>query len=184
MTVGNRIDVFACGGKVVALPHSLNILATNVAAAAASSGGGATTMSDPRTPRKLFKTSTSSSSGGLHSWLAPLSRCMTDDERSRSGHTQNQAFSTSSTSYSNFNPRYPTDNTVYIMFPYPVTLGYIRIFNYSKTLARGVKEFSLYADEKLVFMGTLKSGMSAIYLIIFYIVCRYNYKNNLIFIYS
>ena len=167
MLAGNRIDVFACGGKVLALPHSLNILTTNVAAAVVTAvspgtGGGVNTMTDPRTPRKLFKTSASSSSGGLHSWLAPLSRCMTDDERSRSGHTQNQISSTStsttSTSYSNFNPHYPTDNTIYIMFPHPVTLGYIRIFNYSKTLARGVKEFSLYADEKLVFMGTLKSG--------------------------
>lgn len=170
--IGNRIDVLSCGGKVLALPHSLNVLSAQqsttgtggIAGSSGSAGKDMQTMSDPRTPRKLFRTSTVSKSNqdtSLHSWLAPLSRCVTEEERLRAGHTQPHSFDSQQSpvaSSSNPNPRFPVDNTLFIMFPYPITLGYIRIFNYSKSLLRGVKMFSLYADDKLVYMGSLKSG--------------------------
>ena len=157
---GVLIDVEAIGGRVSALPHSLQVLSSS------SFSSSASYEHDPRTPRKLITTPSASTCTphSASSWLAPLSRCMTDEERARSGGPQtanNPLNSPLNSPY--FHPHYPLENTLYIAFDYPISVSYIKLYNYSKTPARGIKELSIYCDTKLIFMGTLKSGTTSVY---------------------
>lgn len=148
---GKLVDIQSCGGSISALPHSLNVLSTTTLKE--KQLNGLKGNSDPRTPRKIIAPWNDFNNCGdnhCHSWLAPLSRCMTDEERSNSGGTQAESSSS--------NRRFPYDNTIFIMFPYPVTLSYIRLFNYSKSQNRGVKDLAIYVDNKLLFIGSLKPG--------------------------
>lgn len=143
------LDVLACGGSIQALPYSVAVLAEDSNCALAS---------DPRVPRALLSGTRACTldrpRSGCHCWLAPLTRRMTDAEKKRSSGPQfrvNQKTTHSS--------HFPEDNSLFVMFPYPVAVSCVRFRNYSKTPARGVKEMSLYVDGRLVYMGSLKQGL-------------------------
>jgi hypothetical protein len=46
-------------------------------------------------------------------------------------------------------------NSVFILLDRPISLGSVRIWNYSKTPSRGVKELEMYIDDVLVYRGSL-----------------------------
>lgn len=161
---GRRIDV-AASGRVAAVPHSLRDLASSPL--------------DSRLPENLFSAAGRDSTG-LNSWLSPLAPCMTEMEREASGlrvMRKQPGYSAISARYENSKAQmvaagafdveeedekadeelylFEPQNLVFVSFDQPVTVAYIRIFNYSKTPARGVRDFGLEVDGRLLFMGTL-----------------------------
>lgn len=55
----------------------------------------------------------------------------------------------------------PQGNIVYIGFDTPVVLSMIKLWNYSKTPERGVKDVDIYLDDLHLFSGTLKKAPMA-----------------------
>lgn len=136
-----RISPSECGVSVTAVPHSLQDLTCESGAA------------DPRTPDKLFFPLSDEAAPGEEKhvpWLAPIARCMTKRERaSAAERVQN------TTRKSDGELSFLPDNAVFMLFQSPVTLSVIRMYNYSKTVARGVKTLAIHVDGKLIFMGNL-----------------------------
>jgi hypothetical protein len=175
---GALLNLVECGATVTAVPHSLADLEpfdyTGRAAAAACGGGGG--ASDPRTPDKLFSARKSTGNHNVSSaWLAPLSRSMTPNERvtgtlrilqqqaakaadaaRRRGAKASPVPPLASVRLDDLH--LPRENTLFVMFPYPVAVSLLRIYNYSKTPARGVKEIAISVDGLDVYMGTLESS--------------------------
>ena len=127
---GHLIDVVALDAQIGAVPYSLDDLDLS------------RTSRDPRTPCRLFSsprsigqkehTAVSSSS----SWLSPLSRCMTPQERANCAyrlrsnlmlkptqqqHQQQQLQAGGDGAFS-----FPKNNVLFIMFNYPVCIAAMR----------------------------------------------------------
>lgn len=135
------------GALVAAVPSSINDIR-------------ATVPMDPRTPDRLFFSGEHDRPGGAchHPWLAPLTQCMSNEEREAAFSRHLYA---SCGSIQDKQPRMVVrsdSNVLYLLFQRPVALSSFRFYNYSKTVARGVRQFSLHCDHKLVYMGSLVSA--------------------------
>eukprot|EP00602_Paraphysomonas_sp_CaronLab_P009978 CAMPEP_0185037942 /NCGR_PEP_ID=MMETSP1103-20130426/32999_1 /TAXON_ID=36769 /ORGANISM="Paraphysomonas bandaiensis, Strain Caron Lab Isolate" /LENGTH=1795 /DNA_ID=CAMNT_0027576163 /DNA_START=144 /DNA_END=5534 /DNA_ORIENTATION=- len=137
--------------RVTACPHSLLDIG----------------MDDSRVPSNLARSPMHDSTGGM-AWLAPLSQCMTEEERvnclkrvSATQRTQVKPTKSHHDVYEEHEPLFYDDNTLFVMFDRPVTVSVIRFYNYSKSPKRGVREVGIDVDGSVVFMGTLRSSDSA-----------------------
>lgn len=110
---GTVIDVLTAG-CVSAVPYSTKDLDL-----------GNLMQTDDRSPLNLFKRSSGS-------WLAPLSRSMSAAER-------NQCAMKVQYGDKGGGFMFPVDNTIFVMFPYPIRVSKLIFRNYSKTVARGVR---------------------------------------------
>ena len=159
---GNQIDVLKIGGVVSATPYSVQDISV-------ADNTDDKLKYDPRIPEKLFYTEnsslnimtkpmsleTDSADNDAECWLCPLSRCMTQSERMASIRRM------STDQGANMYNALPRDNVLFVEFPYPVRVSCIRIYNYTKTPSRGVRDFSIHCDGNVVYMGTLKSTDSS-----------------------
>lgn len=145
------IEVLQSGAIVTALPYSVQDLASSKLDPL---------FKDPRIPESLFLPLNQSDTGfnsGI-CWLAPLARCMTPVERES---TVSRVLETMpKLAQADYGKRrsgsfLPQENILFVQFNYPVRLGAVRIWNYSKNPHRGARDFSLLVDGKYVFMGAL-----------------------------
>lgn len=118
---GESIDVLQAGAIVDAIPHSLRDIIRE---------GETSTSLDPRTPEKLFadpsKLSQSDSRpqqpGNFLSWLCPLSRCMTKEEKLRLlRRGANDDGENDDGDY-----QLPANNTLFVLFNNPVHVAALR----------------------------------------------------------
>ena len=93
---------------------------------------------DVRTPEKLLD-GVNETSDDKHMWLAPF---------------QNSACF--------YNPLGggQKPNEIVVTFEKLVCLGFVKLYNYSKTTARGVREFELSLDDTCLYRGSLRQGKS------------------------
>lgn len=141
------INVAKRSGHIGAVPHSVRDLSTSSSDALAN---------DPRTPEKLFLKGQGIFSS-KNCWLAPLSKCMTESERESCA---SRVLSNANSNMAEYQKKkrallLPKENVVMVMFAYPTAISAIRFFNYSKSVRRGVKDYSISVDGKLVYLGTL-----------------------------
>ena len=97
---------------------------------------GCSGVSDGRVPARL------TSHDGCR--LAPLVQTMTLDERKALAADEDRA------------PKIFSTNSVFVMLDRPVTLSCIRLVNYSKTPARGVRDVKIDLDGRLLFLGSAR----------------------------
>ena len=142
---GNVLDVRASGATVTATPHSLQDLVP-ISKYESEQGGKTQSVFDIRTPEKLFLPFRDKDGNKRKeknsSWLAPLSRSMTNVEKASSTTRMKQRQisvinerekAKKSASILEAVParfedlQLPMDNVLYVMFPYPVALSFIRL---------------------------------------------------------
>lgn len=109
---GNLIDVVALHAQISAVPYSLDDLDLS------------RTSRDPRTPSRLFSSSRVDQMDST--WLCPLSRCMTPQERANCAYRLLSNLSTGKTQQSDSAFSFPKNNVLFIMFNYPVCISAIR----------------------------------------------------------
>jgi hypothetical protein len=137
---GGLINIRECGAYVTATPHSL----LDLLPPTPNNTHGEKPNSDPRTPEKLFQPfrdkEGNKRSDRSFSWLAPLSRSMSQLEKCSSSHrikqkqinVINDKMKIMRKNNLIFAPPVfeslviPVENVLYVMFPYPVAVSYIR----------------------------------------------------------
>jgi len=111
---GNMIDVVALDALISAVPYSLDDLDLS------------RTSRDPRTPLRLFSLPrVGQTDSSATSWLCPLSRCMTPQERANCAYRlRSNSIPKMQQSDSAFS--FPKNNVLFVMFNYPVCISSIR----------------------------------------------------------
>jgi len=144
-----RLNLDEIGASVTAVPHSLQDLSSTEAA----------NKDDPRTPDKLFFPADSDCVPGQEKhvpWLAPIARCMTRQERAAAAHRVRRGGGGGGGGGGGLEElQFLPDNALFVLFPEPTSVSLVRLYNYSKTVGRGVKTISIHVDGKLIFMGNL-----------------------------
>jgi hypothetical protein len=110
-------------------------------------------QTDSRVPANLVD--------GTAPWLAPLANSMTPEEHKACVLRCGQEYAAMTNSIAppvHERLTTPAENMLFIALNRPEPLAFVRIFNYSKTPERGVKEISIRCDGKLVYRGTVNKA--------------------------
>ena len=147
----DRIELYDTEGELIkvhrsqvgAAPHSINVLSDSFGAAGQVGAQMLTPAEkvgkmkeyDPRTPDKLVLTRKCKDTE-VSSWLAPLTTSLEHSVQC------------------------PRPNFVYVSFDHPVAISMVKIWNYSRTPARGASSLEISVDNKLLYKGGLAQAHS------------------------
>ncbi|KYQ91327.1 hypothetical protein DLAC_08273 [Tieghemostelium lacteum] len=157
----NGLEIYDHNGNLIK-PNKNNILSIPTSSIAKLS---TEFSSDSRTIDKLFD-GINNTFNDQHMWLAPFYPplgCQPSQQPHPSTlfnqHPNHQLKVNNPLSW-NDKPMGTISNTIYIYFDKPITIGMIKIWNYSKTINRGVEEFEIYLDDYIIYKGKLLASPS------------------------
>jgi hypothetical protein len=111
------LDMEKLGAIVTAVPYSVQDL---------SSSANDSLANDPRSPEQLFNSNYFADSPQKTCWLSPVSRCMTTTEREACVDRLSRNYPKDLYQKRKRASLLPKENTLWILFPYPVAIGAIR----------------------------------------------------------